>query len=283
MKRFLLFLLAAYSFYCFATDPTAHCNEDASKVDEILSRLKSSDLPIEKRIILIAEEFEGSPQDDYYTTDSVASLRMNIDSFSPLMFVNNVIAIAKASDAPGSPDWNTFWKEFENISCRRGENKGFPSIMYHTSDWIGDNIARGNIIELTENYAGVVDRTKSLDEMTRKRGNYAVLSDSATFETVRMTEMGFRTHRVASLKKETIKKKDLQNDLQDGDIIILVPNRDGIDCYDIGFLKFEDGIPFLIHVSPKTHTVVKEKDDLVRYMSQMTKYFQGYRLLRIKD
>lgn len=267
----------------FAADPALHCGDDITKVEGILAELKYSDLsPGEKRAA-VAEYFIGSPADDYYTADSVASLIVNVDSFSPLMFVNNVMALVKAADTPGNTDWNTYFKELENISCRRGENTGFTSLMYHTSDWIGDNVSRGNITELTENYSGVVARTKSLDEMTRHRNNFAALADSATFETVRMTEMGFRTHRVPTLKKETIKKKEITDDLLDGDIIILVPNRDGIDCYDIGIVKKENGLPYLIHLSPQLHAVVREKDDLARYMNIMTKHFQGYRIIRPRD
>lgn len=232
------------------------------------------------RIASAAEMLVDSQEDSYYLTDSVATLRINLDSFSPLMFVNNAIALAKTSQKASNAELMTFSDELVAISCRKGADAGFPSIMYHGADWIGDNIARGNLRELTEDYAGVVARTKSLDEMTRKRGNYAALADSAAFETVRMTEMGFRTHRIPSLKKETIKKKEVMEDLQNGDIIILVPNRDGIDIYDIGIISMENGAPHLIHVSPQTHKVVKETDDLARYMALVTKHFQGYRILR---
>ena len=268
----------------FAADPASHCREDMDKINSILSGLKKTDAPAGDKIVSVAEMMTGSPEDFFYTTDSVAALRINVDSFSPLMFINSVIALVKASENPvGNSDWTLFFREFEDISCRRGENNGFPSIMYHTADWIGDNMLRGNISELTENYPGVTARTKSLDEMTRKRENYAALADSATFEAIRMTEMGFRTHRIPALKKETINKKEIIEDIHNGDIIILVSNRDGIDFYDIGFIKKEDGVPYIIHVSPQTHSVVKEKDDIIRYMKTMTKHFQGYRLLRLNN
>lgn len=284
MRKVLVVLSCMLIFLCTrAAEVSVHCANDAARIREIVSRLRDSDASLGDRLIMAADEFTGLPEDDYYLTDSVALLRLNVDSFSPLMFVNNVIALVKTANQPGPADENTFFSQFENIACRRGENLGFPSIMYHTADWIGDNVARGNITELTENYSGMVDRNKSLDEMTRKRGNYAALADSATFETVRMTEMGFRTHRIPTLKKETIKKKEVVDDLQNGDIIILVPNRDGIDCYDIGFVELDNGVPHLVHVSPQTKTVVREKEDLARYMQLVTKNFQGYRILRVRD
>lgn len=284
MYRILLLVCSfILPLLCVARDLPHHCGSDKDKIETILGSLKGSDLSLGQRASAAAEALIGGDEDDYYTSDSIACLRVNVDSFTPLMFVNTVVALAKASESPGLVDVNTFENEFESVACRRGENRGFPSIMYHSSDWIGDNMARGNITELTENYNGVVARTKSLDEMTRYRKNFAALADSATFESVRMTEMGFRTHRVPSLKKETIKKKELVEDLQDGDILILVPNRDGIDIYDMGFVKFENGAPHFIHLNPHTHKIVKEEEDLARYMALMTKYFQGYRILRLKD
>lgn len=260
-----------------------HCPDDSAKIVGILQELKTSDLDLGDKLVFAAKSLQGAGRDTYYSTDSLATLRLNVDSVTPMTFINNVIALAKASERPGLVDLSSFAREFENISSRRGEYTGFPSIMYHSSDWIGDNIARGNVVELTENYPGMIARTKSLDEMTRKRHDYAVLADSATFESVRMVEMGFRTHRVPTLKKEIVKKKELQEDLRNGDIIILVPSGDGVDFYDMGIVALEDDGPHLIHLSPQLKAVVEEKDVLPRYFDLMTKYFQGFRLLRLKD
>lgn len=284
MRKYFLIISLFFATVSLGAELPLHCPEDTVKISSVLQMLnEAGDMPIGDKAMIAARQLLGAGQDDYYATDSVASLRINVGSFTPLMFVNNVIALAKASEYPGLKDWHTFADEFESIACRRGENKGFPSIMYHSSDWIGDNMARGNITELTEDYSGMIARTKSLDEMTRKRSDFAALADSATFEAVRMTEMGFRTHRIPTLKKETIKKKDLQSDLRNGDIILLVPNRDGIDLYDIGFVELIEGVPHYIHLSPLTKTIVEESEPLERYMQLMTKYFQGYRILRIRD
>ena len=271
-------ILPAFSFDFAA--PAVHCDDDTLKAESVMLRIASLE-PKGKRLAEAALTLQGAGLDSYYRTDSVGSLQLNLDEFTPLMFVNSVIALEKASQKPGVNTWKNFASEFENIACRRGENTGFPSIMFHGADWITDNVFRGNIRELTEDYSGgVVVRTKSLDEMTRNRNNYAALADSANFDRVRMTEMGFRTHRVPTLKKETIEKKEVLEDLKDGDIIILVPGGDGIDIYDMGFVVIRDDGPHLIHLSPRTKTVVEEAETLQRYMKLMTKYFQGYRILR---
>lgn len=287
MKNFVIALLglgASFVLPAFGSELPVHCPNDTAKASRILQTLRAEKGRRAGELMAMAAlSLEGAGADTYYRTDSVGTLRINLESFTPLTFVENVIALTKAANYPGVSDWRTFGREFENIACRRGENTGFPSVMFHGADWISDNIARGNIVELTENYEGAVANTKSLDEMTRKRADFAALSDSTTFETVRMTEMGFRTHRIPMLKKETIKKKEIREDLRDGDIILLVSNPDGHDIYDMGIVTIEDGAPYFVHVSPYSHTVVKEKDELGRYMNLVTKYFKGYRLLRIKE
>lgn len=283
MKKAFLILALLVWLQGMSKHLETHCENDSKKMESIVSVLSEGQASLGERIAEAAEMFVGAEYDPYYQTDSVGALRINMDSFTPLTLVNNSIALARTSLRASRPDINVFAEELENISCRRGDNAGFPSIMFHSSDWIGDNLSRGNITEITEDFAGVVARTKSLDEMTRNRQNFAALADSAVFETVRMTEMGFRTHRVPTLKKETIKKKEVIESLQDGDIIIFVPSRDGIDYIDMGILKFENGLPYLIHLSPQTKTVVKEAEELSRYMSLMTKYYQGYRIVRAKE
>lgn len=279
----VLFSIKAMAFNMH--DPNVHCADDTLKINNIISRVKASGAEnLGERMVVAARELKGTGEDRYYTADSTATLRLNVDSFSPLMFVNTVIALAKASGRQGYSDWRNMATELEGIALRRGEDKGYPSIMYHTSDWIIDNTTRGNLREITEDFrGGVVDRTKSLDEMTRNRKNFAALSDSAAFEKVRMTEMGFRTHRIPTLKKETIKKREVLDDMRDGDIVILVPSRDGIDVWDIGVVAIKEGEPYLIHLSPATHEVVEEEESLVRYMPLMTKKFQGYRIIRPKE
>lgn len=283
MKRYVVLICFLAPLLMFGRGNLGLQSErDAARLDSVLSLLQVSEGNFGQRLVMAAENFIGAGEDDYYSTDSVGLLRINVDTFTPLMFINNVIALAKASELPGMVDELSFERELIDIACRRGEDRGYPSIMFHTSDWIGDNMSRGNVSELTENYAGAVARTKSLDEMTRNRAKYAALADSSVFESVRMTEMGFRTHRVPSLKKETIKKKEILEDLRDGDIIVLVPNGDGTDMFDIGFVSMEGNNPYFIHLSPQSHKVVREKEPLPRYMALVTKYFQGYRILRVK-
>lgn len=255
----------------------------SAKIDSLLALPGTSRTDLGANIAFFANALKGRSADSYYNKDSVASLRLNVETFTPITFINTVGALGYASVGSTEPGWREFAKELTELSCRRGEDMGFSSLMWHASDWVGDNHYRGKITELTESYSGVVEKTKSLDYLTRHRKEYAVLSDSATYEKVRMTEMGFRTHRVPTLKKETIQKKEVAGDLKDGDVIILNPQEDGIDIRVIGIvIRREDG-PHLIYFSEEDGKVAETKEPLPRWMKLKTKYFNGYRILRFQN
>lgn len=231
---------------------------------------------------IIATALVGRGHDSYYNTDSVANLRLNVTTFTPMSFVNNVIALARAATKSTDPAVSDFSTALRESWCRRGMDNGFTSLMWHVSDWAGDNIYRNYITEITENYDGTIDRMKSLDYLTRHRNEYAALSDSATYQKIRMTEMGFRTHRVPTLKKETINRKQLLSDLRNGDILVMNPQEDGIDFRYIGFIVIREDGPHFIHYSPEEEKIIEEKEPLQRYFKLKTKIFNGYRLFRLK-
>ena len=277
-----IILLAGSASMAYAALPYAH-REDAEKADSLI-KIASADrsASLGDRMAMIAESFVGSGKDDYYYKDTVATLRVNLQEFTPMTFINTVEALARTA-GDGNPGIVQFEDNLRKVSCRRGEDAGFASLMWHASDWIGDNLYRGNITELTERYGDQRDRTKSLDYLTRNRDKYAALANAETYDKVRMTEMGFRSHKIPYLPKQFIGKKSFEEDARPGDIIIMVPNEDGQDIFQIGILTLEKGDPYLIHFDVKKGMVVKESEPLKRYFNLVSKYFGGFRWLRIKE
>lgn len=273
---------AAFSPDIIAAAPRYAQQEDTIRAENLMTLPGLSRDDIGRNCTLIAGALVGSPSDPYYSKDSTAVLRIDTRSFTPLGFVNTVAALADCARTLQRPTWRDFWQRYGELSLRRGEDRGFTSLMWHASDWGGDNVYRGNLRDVTDSFSGCVEKTKSLDYLTRHRDRYAALADSATYETVRMTEMGFRTHMVRVLRPETLAGKEVAEGLRDGDIIIFNPRADGSDIYTVGFVvKRPDG-PHLIHLSPDTGKVVEEKDTLYRYAKLKSKLINGYRLLRLE-
>lgn len=257
-----------------------HCEEDTAKVMTLVRKNFSPGGDPSEIVGKIAETFIGMPREEVTMNDSSGHLAVRIDAFDDLSFLNEVMAIARLSTSPGHKRINEFEKELENVSYRRGEDKGFPSKMLYFSDWAVDNKSRNNVKELTERYSDLF-KTKSLEKVTRNRDSYAALKDSAVFEDQKMVEMGFRTHKVPHLKREQASQKDIISEMRDGDIVVLLTSDPATDALEIGFVrKREDGFHF-IHPSIESGAVVEEKDTLDRYLKRNAKRTYGWRWLRL--
>lgn len=282
----LLILLVLPSF-AMKGELARHCDKDAAELADILGALTSGDASGAavsqheggRRVAEVAEMFIGRGADADYKTDSLAGLRLNVDTFTPMSFVNTALAIASASTTR-MPSEAVVEQKLQDYSCRRGENIGFASLMWHSSDWVLDNIYRDNLKELTESYAGARSKIKSLDYMSRHRDEFKALANEETFDKVKMLEWGFRNHRLPMLPKSAIGKKEVAQDMRDGDILILIANNDGEDIYQIGVVKNDEDGAHLIHFDPAKGMVVKEPEPMKRYFNLVSKYFSGFRWLR---
>lgn len=270
----VLFSVAANAQYRF------HCEKDTVEVREIVADIVKYD-NVGARIANAAESLIGRPADDSIRRDSTASLAINIDSFTPLSFVNSCLALARTAENARN-GWRGFSEKLTDFSCRRGENNGFASLFYHTSDWIGDNVYRGNLTELTEN-GDARSMTASLDYLTVNRDEFAALKDDDVYDRVKMHEMGFRSHKIPYLPKQAAGEKAFNESVDNGDIIVLVSTKERSDYYDIGIVKMESDGPHLIHFSQRAGKVVKEPETLKRYFNSNAKYFSGFRHIRVKN
>jgi len=250
---------------------------DNERGEAILDILSSVEGDAGKKMLVVAEQLIGTPSGSDLENDSIGTALLNLQSFTPMSFVNSTLALVKASEAP-HPNLSAIDDAWISVSRRRGEDNGFASKMIYSSDWIVDNVYRGNLTELTELIGDGSFKTKNLDYVTRHRDEYPALKDSATYDRMKMVEMGFRNHKIPHLKKQSIGKKEITERLQDGDIIIFLSPLENFDLHDIGIIRMRDGVPYLIHVTGEG--VTEEKEPLPRYFKLNNQYFYGYRIVR---
>lgn len=257
-----------------------HCPSDTVKAMEIIRDFREPGADPSAKCGEIAMVFVGTPYEPVTEIDSLAHNVIRLDAFDDMSFLNAVTAIARQAVSPGHIRPLEFSDELRNLTYRRGEDHGFPSKMVYAADWIVDNKSRGLVKEITENYSDSF-KTKSLDFVTRNRGKYASLKDSSTYEAQKMVEMGFRTHKIPHMKRESSGNKDVAADLREGDIVMVLTNDPLLDTLTIGFLKKRDDGMHLIHVSREAGKVVEEEEPLPRFMKRNAKNTYGWRWLRI--
>lgn len=256
-----------------------HCSEDTIKVSKILTNLQSSKHDIGSRIVDAASELIGSPWAPAADNDSIGTLMINLHGFDRMGFINNVLALAKTS-LHHLPVERQYEIVLENYSRRKGEDDGFASQLFYCSDWIVENIYRGNIKEMTEYLSGGGFKPKTLDYLTRHADEFPAMKNKDVNDKIRMIEMGYRSHRIPHLKKQSVGNKEVRELMKDGDIVILLSNEPDYDLYDIGFVKMKDEEPYLIHISRENGLVVEDPYPLSRLFKLENQHFYGYRWLR---
>lgn len=277
-----LFLLAL-SFLCLVSQNIHgavryHCPQDSARVMEVIT-MATQGSNFGDRIVSAAKAMEGIPLGKAADNDSVGTIVVRLDSINQRELIYIALAAAKTAELT-VPSLREFEKNLENISRRKGVDDGFPSQFFYGSDWIVDNVYRGNIKEMTEYLEGGSNRTKTLDYVSRHKEEFPALANPEILDKVKVVEFGYRSHRIPHLKKQSIGNKSVKELLQNGDIIIMNPPESDFDIYDIGFVSLENGEPYLIHISKETNEVRLDPYPLTRLFKIEGQFFYGYRWLR---
>lgn len=262
-----------------AYEARVHCAEDTIKVSEQLRKTAEHGGTLGERCVFVAKELAGTPWAQPADNDEKGTIMINLHGLDRLGFVNTVMAIAHASTQklPRVKEYERFYEQF---SRRKGQDDGFASQLFYGAEWIVDNIYRGNLKEMTEYVGGGGFKVKTFDYMTRHRDEFPALKDQAVFDAVRMNEMGYRSHRLPHLKKQSAGNKPLHELMLDGDIILMLSSDIDYDIYDIGFIEIKDGEPYLIHISRDKGVVTEDPYPLNRLFKLEGQHFYGYRWLR---
>lgn len=256
-----------------------HCEEDTVMVSRILAKVAEHGGSLGDRIVFAAHQLEGLPWAPAHDNDSVGTIVVNLHSMDRLGFVNIVYAFADASTKK-LPTVKEFENSLESVSRRKGIDDGFSSQLLYGADWIVDNVYRGHIKEMTDYVGGGGFKVKTLDYISRHRDEYPALKDAAVLDKIKMSEMGYRSHRIPHLKKQSASNKSLHELMQNGDIIMMLSPEIDYDIYDIGYVEMVDGEPRLIHISYENGNIVADPYPLSRLFKIENQHFYGYRWLR---
>lgn len=283
MKQFINILIIFLGFYLFGHLTVSgkiryNSPQDSVKVMEII-KAAGEGTSYGDKISSAAKAMAGIPRGKAADNDSIGTIMIRLDSINQRELIYTAIAAAKTAQLT-VPTLREFEKNLENISRRKGIDEGFPSQFFYGSDWIVDNVYRGNLKEMTEYLDGGSSRTKTLDYVSRHPEEFPALKDSTVMDKVKIVEFGYRSHRIPHLKKQSIGNKNVKELLHNGDIIIMNPPATDFDIYDIGIISMDKGEPYLIHISRESNEVVVDPYPISRLFKIEGQFFYGYRWLR---
>lgn len=260
-------------------------DKDTTRITEILTKVSAADPGTSgERVAMIGNMFIGTPY-VAHTLEAAPGedeqLTVNMDELDCTTFVETVTALAMTV-GEGRTSWRDFVHNLERIRYRGGELNGYPSRLHYIADWVTNNSYRGNIIDAAPLFPAVSYTTKSINFMTNHRDLYPALTDSANFERVQSTEMGYRNHRFPYIKTRNLSEKPTKAAFRNGDLVALTSSLKDLDVTHMGIILLRDGVPYLLHASSSLGKVTVTDVPLDVFMKR-NKSLTGLRVMRLKE
>lgn len=293
MKRFMrtftyIILSIVVAFSASAYDEIRfHCDSDTTIINDLLKSPELANMSKQDQMVFFAKKLIGSESNlrqEILEADT-AIFTINIHAFNPLSLLSTCVALVKAYETSSAPNWRDYADKYENVMYKGGKAGDFASYFLYPSDWIADNIFRGNIIDATQRIDGlnIKRREKSIFYISSHKDAFKALANPANLDRIKMLEMGFRNHQITYIANGDLTNTSrLKNVVQDGDIIFLLTPEESLDSRVMGIL-FHDGDQLrLIHISPLDGTVIIDPLPFDNYVRRNIKRINGARLMRLE-
>lgn len=261
-----LFSVLFYFFICFSSF--------AQSADEVIftqkMKLTKGDSKAQTAII-IAKSFMGKPyKAGTLEGNTKEQLVCNLRDFDCSTFVESVIAmtLVKYGEKPNYEKYNT---QLKNLRYRDGEVNGYASRLHYFREWIIQAEANQIGQDITRNIGGIRQK-KSINFMTSNRELYPKLQDDASYLLIKNNQKLINEHDFYYIPKWKLERLEVENQIQDGDIIAITSNVDGLDYNHEGFAIRQNGRLYLLHASYELKKIIISKEPLVDYLNRVNKH-----------
>lgn len=273
----ILILLSA-SATCLSAEKEFRCEkEDPATCSALLKKHSQDTTTIGERIITIAKEFVDAPYKGKTLEDGQKEkLILNLQSLDCTTFVESVLALARTS-MQNDTTLKSFAGNLAKIRYRDGKSDSYADRLHYFSDWIMENSANGIITEIKPEDA-IKCEEKKINFMTSNAGLYPPLKDKQTKEKIAEQEKLLSAGAVCFVPKEKIPYLK-PGDIQNGDIVAILTDIEGLDFAHIGFAYIIDGEIHLFHASSAAKKVIIDERTLTEYLNSY-KSHRGIRILR---
>ena len=246
----------------------------AQSADEMIfmqkMKLPKAELKAQTALI-IAKSFMGQPyKAATLEGNSKEQLVCNLRDFDCSTFVESVTAmtLVKHGEKPNFEKYNT---QLKNLRYRTGEIDGYASRLHYFREWLIQAEINQVGQDVTKNIGGILQK-KSINYMTYNRELYPKLKDEVSFSEVKNNQKLINEHAFYYIPKWKLERLEIENQIQDGDIIAITSNVDGLDYNHEGFAIRQNGRLYLLHASYEVKKVIISKEPLVDYLNRINKH-----------
>lgn len=283
----LISLIASSAIYAQEIPETRFYNiaADTAQIAALLDEASSKQFSRpEERVAFFARKFEGIPYAAHTLECAEGEvLTVRLDSLDCTTFVDVCMALAYTIGENRS-SWRDFVYNLRRMRYRGGEIDGYASRLHYNSDWVVDNVHRGNIIDATKNFARINYLTRTLDFMSQHRNSYAALQDSANYARIIKVESGYKNHRFPYIKTIDLSLKENKAQFHNGDVLGFVCNMKDLDTTHMGIVLRESpsAEPYVIHASMSGGKVVITTNPLAEFVKKNRSWI-GVRVFRLAE
>ena len=179
--------------------------------------------------------------------------------------------------------WDDFVTMLRKLRYRGGRIDGYPSRLHYFSDWIRDKEQMQLVSNIdSPNPPFTAVQTLSVSWMSDHPQSYKALkARPGLVPQIRQQEQALSGHKVRYIPKRLLNNnKLLRQCVRDGDIIVILTNKRGLDTAHLGFASWHGDGLHLLNASQLRKKVVDEPMTLSQYMRQHPT-FTGIRVVRL--
>jgi len=227
--------------------------------------------------LTIAQSFLGQPyKAGTLDAPSKEQLVCNLKDFDCWTFVETVSAMTVTKNS-AKPNFSAFLNNLKKLRYREGEINGYASRLHYFKEWAIRAEENKIVQDMTEMIGGV-PADKEINFMTRHRDLYPHLQSNETFAAVEKYEDYLNKYDFYYIPKVNVRK--IESQIQDGDIIAITSNIDGLDFNHEGFAIKKNGRIHLLHASQEMKKIIISTEPLVDYLNRFKKH-SGIAVVRL--
>ena len=255
--------------------------KDKPSFDAIVARALRGNwrsLPMGARVATFGRAMLGTRYAGYTLEihDHVESPSCNFDGLDCWTFFETALGLARMIETPKPAyDPGDLLREIETTRYWGGHCSGrYLERIHYLVSWFNDNERRGNITNVTTSVGPTVKLTgRKCEEMTVLWKSYRYLRNDPSL----LGEMGRIEAKESALTVPYIPKnrvKEIEKNIQSGDIIGIVTNQTGGHCSHVGLAyRSSDGVCHFMHASSTKKKVILD-ESISSYLAAF-KYHAG--------
>ncbi len=268
MKKFICLALLAVVFHqaCWAT---TYQTQDSVKIVSLLREAVSLKKKPANWMLWFGKKFIGVPYvGGTLDRDKEEHLVVNTRELDCTTYVEMLVALTRCVERR-QVTFSAFCEHLKHVRYIGGE-VSYVKRQHYFTVWINDNVNEGIIKEVCPNPPFSAVQRISVNWMSTHQSNYRMLSaHPAWLSGIKTLEKSINGKCYRYIPKANIANNSLfRKTILDGDIIVIVTNKKGLDTTHIGIASWHSDGLHLLNASSIHKKVIDEPMTLRTYMSK---------------